>query len=40
MSTAKAGIKNKEDGHFTEVMLIRSYVDELKFKFKRRRCTT
>ena len=27
-----AGFKNKEDGHFTEVMLIRSYEDELKFK--------
>ncbi len=27
-----AGFKNKEDGHFTEVMLIRSYEDELRFK--------
>ena len=27
-----AGFKNKEDGHFTEVMLIRSYEDELGFK--------
>ncbi|MBR4342278.1 MAG: aspartate dehydrogenase [Lachnospiraceae bacterium] len=27
-----AGFKNKEDGHFTEVMLIRSYEDEVKFK--------
>jgi len=27
-----AGFKNKEDGHFTEVMLIRSYEDELYFK--------
>ena len=26
------GFKNKEDGHFTEVMLIRSYEDELRFK--------
>ena len=27
-----AGFKNREDGHFTEVMLIRSYEDELRFK--------
>ncbi len=27
-----AGFKNKEDGHFMEVMLIRSYEDELRFK--------
>ncbi len=27
-----AGFRNKEDGHFTEVMLIRSYEDELRFK--------
>ena len=27
-----AGFKNREDGHFTEVMLIRSYEDELMFK--------
>ena len=27
-----AGFKNKEDDHFTEVMLIRSYEDELRFK--------
>ena len=27
-----AGFKNKEDGHFTEVMLILSYEDEVKFK--------
>ena len=27
-----AGFKSKEDGHFTEVMLIRSYEDELRFK--------
>ena len=27
-----AWFKNKEDGHFTEVMLIRSYEDELRFK--------
>ena len=27
-----AGFKNKEDGHFTEVMLIRSHEDELYFK--------
>jgi hypothetical protein len=27
-----AGFKNKEDGHFTEVILIRSYEDELRFK--------
>ena len=27
-----AGFKNKEDGHFTEVMLIRSHEDELRFK--------
>jgi hypothetical protein len=26
-----AGFKNKDDGHFTEVMLIRSYEDELRF---------
>jgi hypothetical protein len=26
-----AGFKNKEDGHFTEVMLIRSYEDKLNF---------
>ena len=27
-----AGFKNYSDGHFTEVMLIRSYEDELRFK--------
>ena len=27
-----AGFKNKSDGHFTEVMLIRSPADEKKFK--------
>ena len=27
-----AGFKNKTDGHFTEVMLIRSPADEKKFK--------
>ena len=27
-----AGFRNKADGHFTEVMLIRSYEDELRFK--------
>ena len=27
-----ADFRNKEDGHFTEVMLIRSYEDELRFK--------
>ena len=27
-----AGFKSKEDGHFTEVMLIRTYEDELVFK--------
>ena len=27
-----AGFKNKADGHFTEVMLIRSAEDEKKFK--------
>ena len=27
-----AGFKSLEDGHFTEVMLIRSYEDELRFK--------
>ena len=27
-----AGFKNKEDGHFTEIMLIRSHEDELYFK--------
>ncbi len=27
-----AGFKNKKDGHFTEVMLIRSHEDELYFK--------
>ena len=27
-----AGFKSKEDGHFTEVMLIRNYEDELTFK--------
>lgn len=27
-----AGFRNKEDGHFMEVMLIRSYEDELRFK--------
>ena len=27
-----AGFKNKTDGHFTEVMLIRSPVDEKEFK--------
>ena len=27
-----AGFKNKTDGHFTEVMLIRSPVDEREFK--------
>ena len=27
-----AGFRTKEDGHFTEVMLIRSYEDELRFK--------
>ncbi len=27
-----AGSKNKEDGHFTEVMLIPSNPDELRFK--------
>ena len=27
-----AGFKSKEDGHFTEVMLIRNYEDELIFK--------
>ena len=27
-----AGFKNKIDGHFTEVMLIRSAADEKKFK--------
>lgn len=27
-----AGFKSKADGHFTEVMLIRSYEDELVFK--------
>ena len=27
-----AGFRNKEDGHFTEVILIRSYEDELRFK--------
>ena len=27
-----AGFKNEEDGHFTEVMLIRTYEDELVFK--------
>ena len=27
-----AGFKSKADGHFTEVMLIRSYADELWFK--------
>jgi len=27
-----AGFRSKEDGHFTEVMLIRSYEDELRFK--------
>ena len=27
-----AGFKNKKDGHFTEVMLIRSSEDEEKFK--------
>ena len=26
-----ASFKNKEDGHFTEVMLIRSYEDKLNF---------
>ena len=27
-----AGFKSKADGHFTEVMLIRSYEDELRFR--------
>jgi hypothetical protein len=27
-----AGFKNKDDGHFTEVMLIRSSADEERFK--------
>ena len=27
-----AGFKNKKDGHFTEVMLIRSPEDEMRFK--------
>ena len=27
-----AGFRNKEDGHFSVVMLIRSYEDELRFK--------
>ena len=27
-----AGFKSRADGHFTEVMLIRSYEDELRFK--------
>ena len=27
-----AGFRNKEDGHFMEVMLIRSYDDKLRFK--------
>lgn len=27
-----AAFRNKEDGHFTEVMPIRSYEDELRFK--------
>ena len=27
-----AGFRNKEDGHFMEVMLIRSYEDELRFE--------
>ena len=27
-----AGFKSKADGHFTEVMLIRTYEDELVFK--------
>ena len=27
-----AGFKNKTDGHFTEVMLIRSPADEIEFK--------
>lgn len=27
-----AGFKDKEDGHFTEVMLLRTPQDELKFK--------
>ena len=27
-----AGFKSKEDGHFTEVMLIRTYEDELVFR--------
>ncbi len=27
-----AGFKNKEDGHFTEVMLIRDDMDLMKFK--------
>ena len=27
-----AGFKDKTGGHFTEVMLIRSYEDELRFK--------
>lgn len=27
-----AGFKNKEDGHFTEVMLIRDDLDLMKFK--------
>ena len=27
-----AGFKSKTDGHFTEVMLIRSHEDEIRFK--------